>query len=48
VDGHEAELGYIDLEELANVRAGAGIEIDMHFKPQTLKAVREGKAACRN
>jgi len=48
VDGHEAELGYIDLEELANVRAGAGIEIDMHFQPQTLQAVREAKAACRN
>jgi hypothetical protein len=41
VDGHEAELGYIDLEELANVDVGAGVEIDMHFKPQTLQACRE-------
>ena len=40
VDGHEAELGYIDLEELANVNVGAGIEIDMHFLPQSLQACR--------
>jgi hypothetical protein len=45
VDGHAAELGYIDLEELANVNVGAGIEIDMHFKPQTLQACREAMAA---
>ena len=43
VNGHEAEIGYIDLNELANVRGrmGIGIEIDMHFKPQTLAACRE-------
>ena len=43
VNGHEAEVGYIDLNELANARGrmGIGIEIDMHFKPQTLAACRE-------
>jgi hypothetical protein len=43
VNGHEVEAGYIDLNELANVRGrmGIGIEIDMHFKPQTLAACRE-------
>jgi hypothetical protein len=47
VNGHEAEIGYIDLNELANVRGrmGIGIEIDMHFKPQTLAACREAIAA---
>ena len=42
VNGHEAEVGYIDLNELANARGrlGIGIEIDMHFKPQTLAACR--------
>jgi len=50
VDGHNAEVGYIDLNELANVagRGGIGIEIDMHFKPQTLKACRESLAAADN
>ncbi len=47
VNGHEAEIGYIDLNELANVRGrmGIGIEIDMHFKPQTLATCREAIAA---
>ena len=47
VNGHEAEIGYIDLNELANARGrmGIGIEIDMHFKPQTLAACREAIAA---
>jgi len=47
VNGHEAEVGYIDLNELANARGhmGIGIEIDMHFKPQTLAACREAIAA---
>jgi hypothetical protein len=42
VNGHEAELGYIDLNELANARGrmGIGIEIDMQFKPHTLGACR--------
>ena len=42
VNGHEAEVGYIDLNELATARGrmGIGIEIDMHFKPQTLGACR--------
>ena len=40
VNGHEVEAGYIDLNELATARGrmGIGIEIDMHFKPQTLAA----------
>jgi len=43
VNGDDAELGYIDLGELSTVkgRMGIGIEIDMHFKPQTLAACRE-------
>jgi len=47
VNGHEVEAGYIDLNELANIRGrmGIGIEIDMHFKPQTLAACREAIAA---
>jgi hypothetical protein len=38
VDGLEAELGYIDLECLANSRGrlGIGIEIDMHWTPRPL------------
>jgi len=42
VNGHEVEAGYIDLNELANIRGrmGIGIEIDMHFKPQTLGTMR--------
>jgi hypothetical protein len=42
VDGHDLEVGYIDLNELANVsgRSGIGIEIDMHFKPQILGSCR--------
>lgn len=38
VDGDEAELGYIDLESLANNRGrlGIGIEIDMHWTPRPL------------
>jgi hypothetical protein len=42
VNGHETEVGYIDINELANIRGrmGIGIEIDMHFKPQTLAACR--------
>ena len=47
VNGHETEVGYIDINELANIRGrmGIGIEIDMHFKPQTLAACREAIAA---
>jgi len=47
VNGHEVEAGYIDLNELANARGrmGIGIEIDMHFKPQTIAACREAIAA---
>jgi hypothetical protein len=50
VNGHEAEVGYIDLNELANVsgRMGIGIEIDMQFKPQTLAACRAALAARAN
>ncbi len=39
VDGHEKELGYISLSELATLtgRMGIGIEIDVHFSPTPLK-----------
>ena len=39
VNGHEAELGYIDLESLANTkgRLGIGIEIDMYWTPRPLR-----------
>jgi len=42
VNGHEPELGYIDLNERANARGrmGIGIESDMQFKPHTLGACR--------
>jgi len=42
----EPELGYVDLEEIANVRGrmGIGIEIDMHFKPTPLGKIRERDA----
>ena len=42
VDGHEAELGYINVAELAEVRGrmGIGLEIDMHFQPCPLREVR--------
>jgi hypothetical protein len=38
VSGHCGELGYIDLQNLANTkgRLGIGIEIDMHWTPQAL------------
>jgi len=50
VNGHETEVGYIDINELANIRGrmGIGIEIDMHFKPQTLAACREAIDARAN
>jgi len=43
----EPELGYVDLEEISNVRGrmGIGIEIDMHFKPTTLGQLREKEQA---
>lgn len=43
VDGHEAELGYWSLSELAAVKGplGIGIERDMHFTPKPLSAVRK-------
>jgi len=42
----EPELGYVDLEEISNVRGrmGIGIEIDMHFKPTPLGKIREKDA----
>lgn len=38
VDGHEKEIGYFDLNEMAAVRGpfGLGIERDLHFKPTPL------------
>jgi hypothetical protein len=42
VDGHEPELCYINVAELAEVKGlmGIGIEIDMHFQPCPLREVR--------
>ena len=37
VVGFEAELGTIDLRELATARGALGIEIDMHWTPRSLK-----------
>jgi hypothetical protein len=52
VNGHEAEIGYIDLNELSTIRGrmGIGIESDMHFKTQTqtLAACRESLGAHAN
>jgi hypothetical protein len=41
VDGHEKELGYFSLSELASVkgRFGLGIERDRHFTPTALKNI---------
>ena len=38
VKGHETELGYFSLRELASVRGpfGLGIERDLHFRPTPL------------
>jgi len=43
VDGHEPELGNVDLLELAEAKgaAGIGIEIDMHFRPTPLSQIRK-------
>jgi hypothetical protein len=42
VDGHEAELGYFAMSELASVKGkfGLGIERDLHFKPTALKDLK--------
>ena len=42
VFGHETELGYFSLHELASCRGplGIGIERDLHFVPTTLKKLR--------
>lgn len=42
VDGHEVELGYVDLNELSAVRGrfGLPIERDIHWTPEPLSAVR--------
>lgn len=43
VNGFESELGYTDLEDLANQDGtlGIGIEIDMHWLPKTLAQCRQ-------
>lgn len=43
VVGHEAELGYFSLSELAGLKLkwGMGIERDRHFPPTPLSKVRE-------
>lgn len=38
--GHGPELGYISIDELVRVR---GMNVDLHWKPCTLAAIREGK-----
>lgn len=42
VVGHETELGYFSLNELAKIRNafGIGIERDRHFRPTPLSVVR--------
>lgn len=44
VDGHDKELGYFTLSELASVkgRFGLGIERDRHFKPTPLSTLGYG------
>lgn len=41
VKGHETELGYMNLREMARVdgRLGIGLEIDVHFLPTSLYEV---------
>ena len=45
VFGHEAELGYFNLNEMEEIRGGIGnmlyIERDIHFTPTTLAEVRK-------
>lgn len=44
VVGHEPELGYVDLNELSELRVrpfGLPIERDRYFKPTTIRALRE-------
>ncbi len=42
VDGHEVELGYFSLDELASVRGPGGLKIerDLYFKPQPLQEIK--------
>ena len=42
VFGHEMELGYVCLSELASVegRMGIGLEVDVWFTPKSLKVVK--------
>lgn len=43
VGNQETELGYMNLEEMANIRGhmGIGLEIDIYFLPTTLREVRK-------
>lgn len=45
VDGHEKELGYFQLEELASFRGrfGLGIERDRYFSPKPLREIAPNK-----
>lgn len=44
VRGHEDELGYGSLDEIATVIAlGLPVERDLHFKPCTLGDIKEGR-----
>jgi hypothetical protein len=41
VEGHESELGYFSLSELASIKVrGLGIERDLHFSPTPLSKLR--------
>lgn len=40
INGHDVELGYISIEELASLDVGVGIELDCWFIPKTLAAIR--------
>jgi len=41
--GHDNELGYSSIDDMANVagRMGISLEIDTHFKPTTLREIRK-------
>ena len=46
VDGHEKEMGYFSIDELAGFRGplGLGIERDINFIPKKLSEIKSGVA----
>jgi len=42
--GYGGELGYISINELTT----AGVELDLHWTPKTLREVKEGRSHVRN